>query len=128
MRWRKRILVIRELAKAAPPLLLRPGGRMIWDRRFEIISPPVDCGPFSIGYLGGGYPGFPEIRRLDRRMPQLGRARLPPLLFPVIPAVWDEEGIAAVPHLGYGREGITELPEVVFHPVTPLTQAGFAVV
>jgi len=96
---------------------------MIWDRRFEVITSQADYGPFTIGYLG-----FAGTPRLDRRMPQLRRAWLPRLLFPFIPAVWDEEGIAAVPHLGYGREGVADLPQVVFRPVTPLTKAGFAVV
>ena len=123
IRWRERLLVTRELAKAAPPLRLRPGEVMIWDRRFEVITSQADYGPFTIGYLG-----FAGTPRLDRRMPQLRRAWLPRLLFPFIPAVWDEEGIAAVPHLGYGREGVADLPQVVFRPVTPLTKAGFAVV
>jgi tRNA(Ile)-lysidine synthase len=127
IRWRERILVTRELARAAPPLRLRPGERVIWDRRFEILTPRADGGPFTIGYLGG-YPGLPETPRLDRRMLQFRRAQPPRLLFPVIPAVWDEGGIAAVPHLGYGREGIADLPQIVFRPVTPLTQASFAVV
>jgi tRNA(Ile)-lysidine synthase len=123
IRWREHILVTRELAKAAPPLRLRPGERMIWDGRFEIRTPPADANPFTIGYLG-----FPDAPRLERRMPQLSRTWLPRLLLPVIPAVWDEEGIAGVPHLEYGREGIADLPQVVFRPVTPLTQASFAVV
>jgi tRNA(Ile)-lysidine synthase len=123
IRWRERILVTRELAGAAPPLCLRPGERMIWDRRFEIMTPQADRGPFMVGYLGVA--GAP---RLDRSMLQLRRAWLPRLLFPIVPAVWDEEGIAAVPHLGYRRERIADLPQVVFRPVTPLTQATFAVV
>jgi tRNA(Ile)-lysidine synthase len=127
VRWGGRILVTRELSRAAPPLRLRPGERMIWDRRFEIMTSQADRGPFTIGYLGG-YPGLAESPRLDRHMPRLRRARLPRLLFPVMPAVWDEEGIVAVPHLGYGREGIADLLQVVFRPATPLTQASFAVV
>ena len=123
MRWREGILVTRELARAAPPLRLRPGERTIWDRRFEIMTPQADRGPLTIGYLG-----LAAAPRLDRRMPRLRRARLPRLLFPVIPAVWDEKGIAAVPHLGYGRDGIADLPQIVFRPLTPLTQASFAVV
>jgi tRNA(Ile)-lysidine synthase len=123
IRWRERVLVTRELARAAPPLRLRQGERMIWDRRFEVMTPQADRGPFTIGYLG-----LAETQRLDRRLPQLRRAGLPRLLFPVIPAVWDEKGIAGVPHLRYGREGVADLPQVVFRPVNPLTQAGFAVV
>ncbi len=123
IRWRERILVMRELANAAPPLRLRQGERMIWDRRFEIMTPRADGGPFTIGYLG-----LPETPRLDRCAQQLRRVNLPRLLWPILTGVWDEKGIAAVPHLGYRREGVVDLPQIVFRPVTPLTQAGFAVV
>jgi tRNA(Ile)-lysidine synthase len=123
IRWRERILVTRELAKAAPPVLLRPGERIVWDRRFEIMMPRADGGPFTIGYLG-----LPESPRLDRRTLQLRQAGLPRLLLSILPGVWDEKGIATVPHLGYRREGVVGLPQVVFRPVNPLTQAGFAVV
>jgi hypothetical protein len=121
VRWRERILVMRELAGAAPPLRLGQGERIIWDRRFEVMTPEAERGPFTVGYLG--HVGAPHT---DRRMSQL--TRLPRLLFPILPAVWDEDGIAGVPHLEYGREGIADLPQVVFRPVTPLTQARFAVV
>jgi tRNA(Ile)-lysidine synthase len=122
-RWRERILVTRELAKSASPLRLRPGENVTWDRRFEIVTPEGDNGPFTIGYLG-----LARTARLDHRAPQLGRAWLPRLLFPVLPALWDEKGVAAVPHLGYRREGVVGLPQLVFRPVNTLTQAGFAVV
>ncbi|HMD63792.1 MAG TPA: tRNA lysidine(34) synthetase TilS [Stellaceae bacterium] len=120
-RWRERILVMRELAKAPPPLQLLPGESTMWDRRFEIVMPRAGRSPLTIGYLGST--GSP---RLDHGAPQL--TPLPRLLFPILPAVWDDQGIAAVPHLGYGRTGIVGLPQVVFRPVNPLTQAGFAVV
>jgi tRNA(Ile)-lysidine synthase len=123
IRWRERVLVTRELARAAPPLSFHPGERIIWDRRFEVIAPHACGGPFTIGYLG-----LSESPRLVRCTLKLRRARLPRLLMPILPGVWDEKGIAAVPHLGYRREGVVGLPQVVFRPVTPLTQAGFAVV
>lgn len=123
IRWRERILVTRELARAAPPLRLRPGERMIWDRRFEVMAPQANGGPITIAYLG-----LSETPRLDRYAVQLRRKWLPRLLLPILPGVWDEKGIAAVPHLGYRREGVVGLPQVVFRPVNPLTQAGFAVV
>jgi tRNA(Ile)-lysidine synthase len=121
--WRERILVTRELARAAPPLRLHPGERINWDRRFEIMTPEAAGSRFTIGYLGA--PGTP---RLDRGTPQLRRIRLPRLLLAIFPGVWDTEGIAAVPHLKYEREGVAGLPQVVFRPINPLTQAGFAVV
>src|SRR5260370_16816328 len=105
IRWRGRVLVTRELAKAAPLLHLRAGERIIWDRRFEIMTPPADSGPFTIGYLG-----LAETQRLDRRLPQLRRAGLPRLLVPAIPAVADAKGIAGVPRLGSRREGVAAMP------------------
>lgn len=122
-RWRGRIVVTRELAKAERPIRVRPGERIIWDRRFEIVTLPVDHRSFTIGYLG-----LAATSRLDRLTLQQARAFLPRFLLPVLPAVWDEEGIAAVPHLGHKREGASGLPQVVFRPVNALTQAGFAVV
>lgn len=121
--WRDRILVTRELAKAAPPLPLHPGERINWDRRFEIVTPQAAGSRFTIGYLG--VPGTP---RFDRGAQQLRRIWLPRLLLAIFPGVWDEEGIAAVPHLKYERDGVVGLPQVVFRPINPLTQAGFAVV
>jgi tRNA(Ile)-lysidine synthase len=123
IRWRERILVTRELAKAAPPVRLCPGERIIWDRRFEILTARGDDGTFTIGYLG-----LSETPRFDRCTLQPRRAWLPRLLLPILPVVWDDKGIAAVPHLGYRREGVAGLPQIVFRPITPLTQARFAVV
>ncbi|HEY1431156.1 MAG TPA: tRNA lysidine(34) synthetase TilS [Stellaceae bacterium] len=122
-RWRGQILVTRELAKAAPPLRLLAGESIVWDRRFEVVTPQGDTGPFTIGCLG-----LSEIPRLDRTLLHATRAGLPRLLLPVLPAVWDEKGLAGVTHLGYRREGVAGLPQVLFRPVNPLTQAAFAVV
>jgi tRNA(Ile)-lysidine synthase len=119
---RDRILVTRELAKAAPALRLRAGERIRWDQRFEIITPQAGS-RFTIGYLG--LSGAP---RLDRGSRKARRIPLPRLLFSILPSVWDEEGIAAVPHIAYTREGVSGLPQFLFRPVNPLTQAGFAVV
>jgi tRNA(Ile)-lysidine synthase len=120
---RERVLVIRELAKAARPIQPAPGESMVWDRRFSVTLPVVPSGRFTIGYLG-----LAGVIQLNRLAPQLRRGSLPRLLFPILPAVWDEDGIAAVPHVGYRREGVAALPQVTFRPVNPLTQAGFAVV
>ena len=53
---------------------------------------------------------------------------LPRLVYPVLPAVWDERGLAAVPHLGYRRAGVATLPRLSFRPANPLARAGFTVV
>jgi tRNA(Ile)-lysidine synthase len=123
IRWRERVLVMRELGHAAQRTRLNPGDTMIWDRRFQIVLPPNVTGSFTIGYPGEA--GVAQLRRLAPR-PRQGWP--PRLLLPVFPVIWDEDGIASVPHLGYRREQIGAVPRVVFRPANPLTQAGFAVV
>jgi tRNA(Ile)-lysidine synthase len=123
VRWRERVLVMRELARAVEPVRLTPGSSTIWDRRFKIMLSPAGSRPVTVGYLGTA--GVTELNRLA---PQLGRGQLPRLVFPILPAAWDGDGIAAVPHLGYRREGVAALPQFIFRPARPLTQAGFAVV
>jgi tRNA(Ile)-lysidine synthase len=124
--WRGRLLVLRELSAASAPAYLEPGAHLRWDRRFFVeLAPTAPCG-FTLGYLGGR--GAPAAERItDPAMDRRGRD-LPRLVFSVLPALWDEEGLAAVPHLGYRRPGVGVLPRLSFRPATPLTQAGFTVV
>jgi tRNA(Ile)-lysidine synthase len=122
VRWRGRVLVMREVARAAPPIRLAPGESLLWDRRFKIAVPP-EAGPLVIGYAGTA--GAP---RLNSVALPLRRAGLPRLLLPILPVLWDEDGIAAVPHLGHRRDGIAAVPQLTFRPINALTQAGFAVV
>jgi hypothetical protein len=53
---------------------------------------------------------------------------LPRLLHPILPAVWDEDGIVAVPQSGYLRHRAAAVPEIDFRPINPATRAGFTVV
>jgi tRNA(Ile)-lysidine synthase len=122
LRWRHHVLVLRELHGAAGPIRLTPGTSFLWDRRFSVILPPTATGVVTVGYLGRS--GVVALNRHWREM----RRGLPRLIYPILPAVWDEEGIAAVPHLGYRREGAAALPEFSFRPINPLTRAGFTVV
>ncbi|MFZ3237106.1 MAG: tRNA lysidine(34) synthetase TilS [Stellaceae bacterium] len=120
--WRGRILVLRELAAAAPPVAVEPGGVVFWDRRFEAASPAG--GPaLTLGCLGPA--GGVELRRQSAASPP---AALPRLTHPILPAFWDEKGLLAVPALGYRRDGGISLPRLSFKPVNSLSHASFAVV
>jgi tRNA(Ile)-lysidine synthase len=123
VRWRDQVLVMRELARAAQPIRLDPGTSISWDCRYNVSLPPGSRKSFRIGYLG-----LAGVTRCDRVRTQPKQRDLPRLLFPILPAAWDEDGIAAVPHLGYMRKGIAVSPQFIFRPVNPLTQAVFAVV
>ena len=121
--WRGRYLVLRELAAAAGPARIPPGTSLVWDRRFEVELTAAAAGPVTLNYLDEI-----GVAELNGRAPVLPRAGLPLLVRPILPALWDKDGIAAVPHLGYRREGVCLLPELVFRPVKSLSDAGFAVV
>jgi tRNA(Ile)-lysidine synthase len=117
--WRGRVLVLRELAAAEPPVLLEPGANMHWDRRFAVALSPDTAGSVTFGYLGQHAGAAP--RRDFGRM-------LPPLVGSVLPAFWDGRGVACVPHLGFFRPGATVPAKLSFLPLRPLAPPGFTVV
>ena len=76
-----------------------------------------------LGYIG-------QCGVVGRHDPPVQRKAgdLPRLVHPVLPALWDEAGLVAVPHLGYSRAGAATLPLISLRPANPLTHAGFTVV
>ncbi len=121
--WRGRYLVLRELAAAAGPVRIAPGTNLVWDRRFKVALPATAPRPLTLDYLGES-----GVAELGGRAPELRRIGLPPLIRPILPALWDEKGIVAVPHIGYRREEVSPLPKLAFRPVKCMSDAGFAVV
>jgi tRNA(Ile)-lysidine synthase len=118
--WRGRILVLREIARAAPPARLDPGMPALWDRRFR-ASLPAEATRTTLGCLGQD--GVIELRRW-----KVAEANaLPRLVYPTLPAFSDGEGLVAVPHLLYLR-GQGRMPHLAFRPLAPLFGAGFTVV
>jgi tRNA(Ile)-lysidine synthase len=135
--WRGRLLVLRELGAASAPVRLDPGARLVWDRRFAADLASAAPSGFILGHLGQSaataseLTGRPTAYRMDGPMARpvaSGRSDLPRLIYPILPALWDAEGLAAVPHLGYRRPGLAVLPSLSFRPANPLTSAGFTVV
>jgi tRNA(Ile)-lysidine synthase len=121
--WRGRILVLREVGAAAGPVSLAPGAVLRWDRRFRVDLDAAATAAVVVGYLG--HAGVAEFgRRLDNPLP----AQLPRLVYPVLPAVWDTAGLVAVPGLGWRRDGVGPMPQIVLRPVNCLSAAPFAVV
>jgi len=116
--WRGMILVMRELAAADPPCAVEPGETVLWDRRFAVTLPAETPGALMLGYLGQG----------GESLPKRYSGNEPRLVHPVLPALWDGWGLAAVPSLGYRRPGVEVSSCVLFRPAHPLSQAGFTVV
>src|SRR5439155_341984 len=86
--------VVTELhgpAAASAPVRLEPGANLVWDRRFAVNLAAIAPSGFTLDYLGPGGAAVTEG----------GAGDLPRLIYSVLPALWDEEGLAAVPHLGW---------------------------
>ncbi len=120
--WRDRVLVLRELAAAAAPVQVGPGAAILWDRRFEVAG-DAETGVLTLDYLGRD--GIDELHRRPSWSP---RSPWPALIHPILPAFWDQKGLAAVPSLGYRREREILLPSLSFRPVNCSSHASFAVV
>jgi tRNA(Ile)-lysidine synthase len=118
--WRGRVLVLRELARAAPPQRLNPGDCLVWDGRFAARLPPDATAPVTLGYLGTERPEGDARRR--------AAALLPPLTHAILPAFRNDFGLLAVPHVHYRRGGAGPLPTLTFWPNAALSHAGFTVV
>jgi len=124
MRRRGGILVCREVAGMANPIPLQPGMAAIWDGRFRLELPRTAPKGLQAGAFG------PDRRGLaaDAR----GRlARIPAPARSSLLALWDRQGPAAVPALGWIRAGLE--PQLgnlsaIFRPLRPLGPVGFTVV
>lgn len=122
---RRGVLVCREPGDVFDTAALQAGGTVTWDRRYRIC-------------LGAGAPGAYTVRRLGFHGRAavagspggLGGCPVPAAVRPSLPAIFDLDGVVAVPHLNFVRENGGEWAieglAAEFRPVHPLSPAGFA--
>ena len=91
-----RFRIYRETGRSAPPTVqLAPGATASWDRRF-VISAAAAAPAAGVGVLG------PEgVRALEAT--GWRRRAAPARVLWTLPAVHDDQGLAAVPALGFAR-------------------------
>ncbi len=117
------ILVCRETRGLPPPMAVRPGDRLRWDNRFAVaFAAAGGDGDAELAALGAD--GWAEVVARDPAMRETqvpAPARLP------LPALRDDGGVAAVPHLGYRRPDAAGVAFAVagFRPPGPLAGAPF---
>ena len=116
--WRGRVLVLREVTRAALPLALSPGMPALWDRRFVAMT----AAPASLCYLGAE-----GVRDLGRDAPGDDNP-LPRLIYPALPAFRDPAGQLTVLHLDSALTTSAAAGALSFRPATALLDAWFAVV
>lgn len=119
--WQGRLLICREAGRMAPPLPLMPGAEQVWDGRFRVKV--ADSAPSGLTLGGLGVTGWNRVARLlrPRRLPAL-----PAPMRATLPALYDQQGLCAVPHLGYNQSSAagSALRWVVAAPAVPLTAGG----
>jgi tRNA(Ile)-lysidine synthase len=126
--WRGAVLVVREagvIAERMPLPLSRE--ETIWDNRFTLRAEAPLGGSLTVAALGAA--GWAEIARAA---PSLRSSAVPAAVRPSLPALWDLDGVCAVPHLFYRRrdQGADRFSAafVRFRPRHALADAGFLAV
>jgi len=120
--WRGRVVVLREVGRVAPPISLTPGMSVMWDQRFVARMPAAAQASVRVGALG--IDGVAALRHSGIADDN----PLPRFIYPTLPAVWDEAGLLAVPHLLWRKATGAILPHLTFRPVASLFSIGFTVV
>jgi tRNA(Ile)-lysidine synthase len=92
-----RLLVAREPRACAPSVPLHPGETVFWDGRFEAAC---SAAGLSIGALGAH-----DWAQLPRKLRASVAKSVPAAARSGLPTIRDLDGVLAVPHLSYGREG-----------------------
>jgi len=118
------VLVCREAVAVADRQAVPPGTRLHWDGRFAITMPTDAPAGLSIGALGSGDATRLAAEGGDRGVPSVVRLTLP--------ALFDADGLAAVPPLGWCRPGadarLAGREIAVFAPLRPLSGLWVTVV
>ncbi|MDE2512837.1 MAG: tRNA lysidine(34) synthetase TilS [Alphaproteobacteria bacterium] len=118
------LLVCREAAAVAGRQAAPPGARLHWDGRFAIALPEDAPADLSVGPLGGD--------AAARLAAEGGDGGVPSVIRVTLPALFDAEGLAAAPLLGWCRPGIDAKLAgreiAVFAPRLPLSGLWVTVV
>ncbi len=124
IRKTQHLLVVRE-TKATEILEVAPGARVTWDGRFRI---KVDGGsPDKIYRIAAlGREGWSAAARSE---PAIQQSAIPVPARYSLPALFDDAGVLAVPHLGFRclDRIVPRLVECTFAPRATLTSSGFTV-
>ncbi|MGF1628511.1 MAG: tRNA lysidine(34) synthetase TilS [Kiloniellaceae bacterium] len=126
-RW----LVVREAGRTAAAAL-PPGGRLLWDGRFEVVMARGEVAKgadMTVGPLGSA--GWRDlVAALEKSGAGERVARIPAPARGALPALRDAAGLVAVPPLGYFRDrgAVKRLKVCRFAPTNGLTSPAFTVV
>jgi tRNA(Ile)-lysidine synthase len=115
------VLICRETRAAAAPVPAPPGRVTAWDGRFRLSMAETAPEGLSVGALGADGWRIAARARPDREA--AWKAEIPEAARATVPALFDTDGLCAIPHLGYSR---TDMPAgllrwIVAAPAHPAT-------
>jgi tRNA(Ile)-lysidine synthase len=114
-------LVMREARGLEPPILLKPGGRVHWDGRYEaVLRTPGD--PIHIGAAGEA--GCAVARAIVR---DRSTHHVPYRSWASLPGLWRGSRLISLPWLGWREADWRDEVSVRFRPIRPLCGPGFVV-
>ncbi len=123
----RRFLVCREARNLPAPIAAVAGKEWVWDRRFVIaLAVAGESAPAAARVTRLGRDGW---RRVVADRPAIRSVSLPVPVRISLPALWDDAGVCAVPHLGYqrvatGASGFV-FRKLAFRPPSALSPIGF---
>ncbi|WP_029010381.1 tRNA lysidine(34) synthetase TilS [Azospirillum halopraeferens] len=120
---RGKTVIAREPRATAGAVPARPGEVVLWDDRFRVVLSP-DAPP-GLTVACSGTAGWRAARALR---PEVERLALPGAVRVTLPALWDAEGVVAVPSVGVRRGPLNWTAHVAFTPRMPLGGPAFPVV
>ncbi len=127
------VRLFRERRNLPASVPFRPGHALHWDRRFMISfgdRPEVSGRSLHLRAMTQDDWRDAVAERPDLRGGREGRGALPRAALWGVPAIGDDSGVLAVPHLNYtrGRGKFSgSLAEVRFQPLRPASIAGFCI-
>ena len=118
---------VREAGAIRETAPIVPNGDTLWDGRFRVVFSGGAAGRDRTHLRALGEAGWRAVRdRVDCPSSMPDRARR------ALPAVYDDQGVLEVPHLGYRRDpesgGDSVVAQLAFAPARPLAASEFAVV
>lgn len=99
-------IICRERRNLPPAQSVGPGEKIIWDGRFRLSFGPALP---SNAWVAAFDPRFLSPERPGLQFHK-GVFPVPGVVLPSLPALYDDEGILAVPHLRYNRPELKRLP------------------
>lgn len=117
-----RLVICRDWGAIGAVVSVHPGMRLHWDGRFSLAIPGDIEAAAGLTIARLGERGIQSLAQETAKPAVAAGPAIPVQARKALPALWQGDRVAAVPHLGVGRP-----LEARFRPLNPATSSGFTV-